>query len=79
MSRRRIPTQTARAAAIVLFRWHCRKTPLHEAARFGKYDVVRLLVANGADVTASNNEGSVEYSRRRCTIGFLIASGQCRL
>ncbi len=27
-----------------------------------------LLLANGADVAARANDGSAEYSRRRCTI-----------
>jgi hypothetical protein len=51
-----------------------RYTPLHYAAEKGhaavegNYDVVLLLVANGADVTARNKEGSVEHSRRRCTV-----------
>ncbi len=41
-----------------------RSTLLHEAALWGEYDVVRLLVANGADATARNNAGSVEYPQR---------------
>ncbi len=49
---------------IVCLRLHCRSTLLHSAAFWGKYEVVRLLVANGADVTARNNDGSVEYPRR---------------
>ncbi len=46
---------------------HRRATPLHYAAEKGKYDVVRLLVANGADATAKKSFGSAEYSSRRCT------------
>ncbi len=48
-----------------------RRTPLHYAAEKGKYDVVRLLAANRADVNARNSDGSVEYSRRRCTFSFV--------
>ncbi len=54
---------------------HRRATPLHLAAEQGKYDVVRLLVAYGADVTASHKFGSAEYSRRRGTFGFVIPFG----
>jgi ankyrin repeat protein len=32
-----------------------RESPLHIAAKKGKRNVVELLVANGADVTARNN------------------------
>jgi hypothetical protein len=61
----RVPSQPAG------FRLHRRRTPLHISVKYGKSDVVRLLVANGADVTARDNDGSVEYSRRRrCTVVF---------
>ncbi len=45
-----------------------RSSPLHYAADQGKYDVVRLLVANGADTTArSNANGCVRVeSSHRC-------------
>ncbi len=36
-----------------------RNTPLHDAANAQQYDVVRLLVANGADVAAANEDGCV--------------------
>ncbi len=38
-------------------RLHRRSTPLHLAAVNGKYDVVTLLVANGAAATARNKDG----------------------
>jgi hypothetical protein len=44
-----------------------RSSPLHYAADQGKYDVVRLLVANGADTTATSNANGcvrVECSHR---------------
>jgi hypothetical protein len=34
-----------------------RESPLHFAAKFRKHDVVTLLVASGADVTAKANDG----------------------
>jgi hypothetical protein len=55
-------------------RLHRRATLLHLAAIFGKYDVVALLVANGADASAQDKSGFVEYSRRRCTFGVVIIS-----
>jgi hypothetical protein len=57
-----------------------RGTPLHTAANNGEYDVVRLLVANGADVAARDDDGgSAEYSRRRrCTFGCVLPSGHRR-
>ncbi len=37
---------------------HRRRTPLHLAAAItGEYDVVAVFVANGAAVTARNNDG----------------------
>ncbi len=55
--------------------FHRRSTPLHNAALNHKYDVVRLLVANGADVAARDTDGSAEYSRRRCTVGVVLPRG----
>ena len=56
---------------------HRRRTPLHISVKYFKYEVVRLLVANGADATARDNDGFVEHSRRRrCTVGFVL--GYCR-
>jgi hypothetical protein len=45
----------------------------------GKYDVVRLLVANRAAVTARDNDGSVEYLRRRCTFGLVLGHSRRRV
>jgi hypothetical protein len=65
-----VPTHTAapaaRAGGVCASAIRRRYTPLHYAAEEGQYDVVRLLVANGADVNARRvrtREGSVEYSR----------------
>ncbi len=33
------------------------RTPLHEGARFGHLDIVKILLENGADVNALNVHG----------------------
>jgi hypothetical protein len=38
-----------------------RDTPLHKAAQLGKFDLVQLLAAHGADVAAANNAGCSAY------------------
>ncbi len=48
---RRVPV------ACLRLRLHRRRTPLHWAASYGKYDVVTLLVANRADASARDDGG----------------------
>ena len=40
-------------------------TPLMEAASGGYVNIVKLLIANGADVNAQSSAG--KYSHKRCT------------
>ena len=72
-----LPHRRPRVVVIVCVRLRRRDTPLHGASN-GHYEVVRLLVANRADVTARNNEGFVESSRCRCAFRFVLPSGRCR-
>jgi len=65
-------------------------TPLHKAAQFGYISIIQLLIENGADVNASNNEGETalhyamknnnaeleEYLRNQ---GAFIQNKKCRV
>jgi hypothetical protein len=42
----------------------CRGTALHTAAWAGRYGIVRLLLAHGADLNAKNDDGFVRNRRQ---------------